>query len=145
MAVGTADWAPLPLRYAVGAVFFVHGANIVFGDLAEWGRRFGEAGFPMADLVAITVGILEFTGGICLIMGLFTRFFALVLASMAAITLIKVKWHLGFVIPEGGLGWQGGGFQFELTLIAANLALLLTGGGLLSIDRLISGDADLET
>ncbi|MBM3268473.1 MAG: DoxX family protein [Candidatus Sericytochromatia bacterium] len=142
MALATADWAPLPLRYAVGAVFFVHGANIVFGDLPEWGRRFAEVGFPMADLAAILVGVLEFSGGICLIMGLFTRFFALILCALAAIALIKIKWTLGFVVGDGALGWQGSGYEFELTLVAANLALVLTGGGLLSIDRLISPEDD---
>ena len=77
-------------------------------------------------------------------MGLFTRFFALALGCVAAITLIKAKWALGFVISDAGLGWQGGGYEFELTLIAANLALLLTGGGMLSIDRLISGESEFE-
>lgn len=144
MALGTADWAPLPLRYVLGAVFFVHGANIVFGDLAEWSGRFARAGFPAPELLAVVVGVLEFAGGICLIMGLFTRFFALVLGVLAAIAMIKVKWTLGFVVSDSGLGWQGGGYEFELTLVAANLALLLTGGGLLSIDRLISGDSDFD-
>jgi putative oxidoreductase len=144
MALSTADWSPLPLRYVVGAVFFVHGANIVFGDLPEWGRRFAEVGFPFADLLAIVVGVLEFSGGICLIMGLFTRFFALVLGALAAIALIKVKWTLGFSVSDGALGWQGGGYEFELTLIAANLALVLTGGGLLSIDRLIAPEDDSD-
>lgn len=144
MALGTADWAPLPLRYVLGAVFFVHGANIVFGDLPEWSRRFAEAGFPAPDLVSVVVGVLEFAGGICLIMGLFTRFFALVLGVLAATAMIKVKGTVGFVVSDTGLGWQGGGYEFELTLVAANLALLLTGGGLLSIDRLIGGDSDLE-
>jgi putative oxidoreductase len=143
MALGTADWAPLPLRYVIGAVFFVHGANIVFGELPEWGNRFAAAGFPAADVLAILVGVLEFAGGICLIMGLFTRFFALVLGALAAVALIKVKWTLGFVVSDVALGWQGGGYEFELTLIAANLALVLTGGGLLSIDRLIGSD-DLD-
>ncbi len=144
MALATADWSPLPLRYVVGAVFFVHGANIVFGDLPEWSRRFAEAGFPYSDLTSVLVGVLEFSGGICLIMGLFTRFFALVLGALAAIALIKVKWTLGFAVTEGALGWQGGGYEFELTLIAASLALMLTGGGLLSIDRLIAPEDDFD-
>src|ERR1700722_16819218 len=43
--------------------------------------RFTLLGFPLPDLTAYSIGVLEIVGGICLLLGLFTNLFALLFAG----------------------------------------------------------------
>ena len=66
----------------------------------------------------------EFAGGICLIVGLFTRFFAFLVAINMIVAIVTVNIHHGY---------QGSEYSLALTGIA--LMLLLAGPGRPALDR----------
>lgn len=115
------------LRFVVGFLFICHGASKMFGVL---GGSMGS-GKPavLGSLLGVS-GVLEFFGGILLLVGLFTRPVALLIAIEMIVAYFKV--HL----PRGPWPLLNRG---ELPVVYCFLLLYLAsvGGGLFSLDRLI--------
>ena len=80
---------------------------------------------------AYVIMFLETVGGICLIIGLFTRFFAAALAIEMLVALLVV--HL----PKGYAA-GGGGYEYVLLIGAVCFAIAIRGGGPYSVDRILS-------
>ena len=91
---------------------------------------FGQIGIPLPTVSATVVILVEFLGGIALILGLATRPAALLLAIDMAGAIFFVHFKNGFYVNHGG-------YEFALSLLAACLALTFSGGGSLAIDSLI--------
>jgi putative oxidoreductase len=131
----TAGLDTLPLRVGAGVIFAAHGAQKLFGwfggygleGTAGWMTSIGlEPGLPMAVLA----GGAEFFGGLLLIIGLFVRPVALMLAITMVVAIVTV--HL-----EHGLFLSNNGYEFGLALLVISAALAVRGAGSLSIDRLL--------
>jgi putative oxidoreductase len=114
----------LVLRVAIGASFIFHGYPKL-GDPARWLKAFPGFGFP--SYFAYISGILEVFGGGLLILGLFTRGAALLLAIEMGLVLGRTT------LPQVGV-YAFGRYELPLLLGASALALATTGAGMISLD-----------
>ena len=123
-------WGITILRVVVGIVFVAHGGQKLFvwgfGNVAGF---FGQVGIPAPMVAAVIVTLVEFLGGLALLLGLFTRWAAIPLAVNMLGAILTVHWKGGFFLPDG--------FEFALTLLAANVTLAFLGSGEASVDRLL--------
>lgn len=131
-----AGWGALILRVPVGLILAAHGAQKLFGwfggyGLEATGQWMASIGLVPGLLMAFLAGAAEFFGGLALALGLLTRPAALVNAIAMAVATFVV--HL-----ENGLFMSNNGYEYALVLLAASLALMVAGGGKLSVDRAIS-------
>jgi putative oxidoreductase len=120
--------AALLLRLAIGIVFIIHGypkfSTAQRKQGGEWMKSMGlPAGFILFGAV------VEFFGGIALVLGIFTQIIALLFAlwMLSTLWLSKVKMKKKFA----------GGYEVDIILLVASLALAAIGAGALSIDRLL--------
>jgi putative oxidoreductase len=116
------------LRVAVAAVFINHGRQklFVYGFAGVTGA-FTQMGVPFPGIMGPLIGLLEFFGGVALLLGFLTRPLAIgfVLDMLGAILLVQLK--KGF-----------SGFELEFLLLGSSLALALTGAGRFSVDALLA-------
>lgn len=104
------DWGLYALRLAVAVIFIYHAVPKLKGKM---GQTF------------VFLGVVELVSGIGLILGVYVQLAALLLAvvMVGAIYMKIAKWNAPFSAHDK-TGWE-----FDLILLAANLAILLTGGG----------------
>ena len=116
------------LRIVVGIVFIVHGAQklFVFG-IGGVTAGFAQMHIPLASVAAPVVAIVEFVGGIALVLGFFTRIAAILLAIDMAGAIVFVHGRNGFFLPMG--------FEFAFSLFGACVALAIGGAGEYSVDN----------
>ena len=116
------------LRVAVAAVFINHGRQklFVYGFAGVTGA-FTQMGVPFPGIMGPLIGLLEFFGGVALLLGFLTRLLAIgfVLDMLGAILLVQLK--KGF-----------SGFELEFLLLGSSLALALAGAGRFSVDALLA-------
>ena len=122
-------WAFTVLRVVVGIVFMAHGAQKLFiMGLPGVAGFFGKLGLPFPFLTGVVVTVLEGVGGLALVLGIGTRLAAGLLALDMVGAIVTVHLSQGFFLPKG--------MEFALTLLAANLALVLGGPGRLAVEGL---------
>src|ERR1019366_6707919 len=114
----------LVLRLALGASFMFHGYPKL-SEPARWLKAFQSYGLP--SYFAYISGILELFGGGLLVLGLFTRGAALLLAIEMGLMLGRVE------LPTVGI-YAFGKYELPLLLCAAAVALATTGAGVISFD-----------
>lgn len=132
--------AQLFIRLALGVVMFPHGAQKVLGWFGGPGitntlQAFAGMGFPEWSVVALMV--VESLGAVLLVFGFLTRLWAVGIGMS-----ITICMFLGHVKHGFFMNWlgqqQGEGFEYHLLVIGICLALLIKGGGALSVDRKLS-------
>jgi putative oxidoreductase len=116
------------LRVVVGAIFIAHGAQKLFViGIPGLTGGFGQMHIPLPAISAPGVAILEFVGGIALVIGLYTRVFSILLAIDMLGAIVFVHARNGFFAPMG--------FEFPFSLLGACVALAIAGAGEYSVDN----------
>jgi len=125
------SWGLTVLRVVVGIVFLKHGWQKLFvWHFAGVAGFLGHLGVPLPMVAAVVLSLVEFLGGAALLLGVFTRWAAWLLAIDMVVAILLVHLKNGFFMPQG--------YEFALTLLAANIALALTGSGVASVDATLA-------
>jgi putative oxidoreductase len=129
----------LILRVGLAVIFLYHGLEkILMGDVGTtWIHRMYEKGPVMVPESFTFSGIQflvawgEFLGGLALAIGLLTRLasLGLILIQLGAIYLVTA--------PRGFSFERGGGYEYNLALVAMCLALMVLGAGMWSVDSVL--------
>jgi putative oxidoreductase len=114
----------LALRLALGLIFFSHG----YPKLAHQGG--GMQGFfiqhGLPGYFVYISGVLEVFGGMLLVLGLFTRGAALLLAIEMGVAIWKVHSSGGYLAVHN--------YEFPMAAMTACIALATVGAGMISLD-----------
>jgi len=130
-------WVTVPLRLALAIIFFAHGSQKVLGSfggkgLSVWAS--GQTPFSFMRPAWLWLGaaaISELVGSILVFIGLFTRVGAFLIACVMLTAIAGVHWPHLFA--------KDNGMELPLALLAISLALVIAGGGQLSVDRALTG------
>ena len=125
------DIAYSALRVIIGIILLVHGWTKIgtFG-LAGVTGFMAKSGLEPAMAFARAAIFLETVGAICIIIGLFTRFFAAALAIEMLIGLLAVHLKAGFSAAHGG-------YEYILLIGVVLFAIAIRGGGPYSAEQMI--------
>ena len=128
------EFGLLLLRSVVGVTLAAHGAQKLFGWFGGYGLDgtggFMESlGFRPGRRHALMAGLVETGAGLFLAIGLLTPFAAAGVVAVMVVAAVTVHLKAGFFVT-------GGGYEYNLVLGAAALALAFTGPGALSLDAL---------
>ncbi|HNA27939.1 MAG TPA: DoxX family protein [Nitrospira sp.] len=134
-------WTGFILRMTVGLVMLPHGAQKMLG----W---FGGSGFDgtmgfftqkmgLPWIVACLVIIGEFFGSLGLLAGLLTRVTAASFIVIMLGAILTVHAPVGFFMNWFGQQ-QGEGYEYHLLVIGMAAALLMTGAGRWSLDKIVA-------
>jgi putative oxidoreductase len=119
------------VRTVVGIMFLMHvSGKFKIGAAAVAANTLSKNGIEPALMWAYVIIFLESVGGVCLIIGLFTRFFAAALAIEMLVALL-------FVHLSKGYAAGGGGYEYVLLIGAVCFSIAIRGGGPYSVDRFI--------
>jgi putative oxidoreductase len=136
----TSDIAALLLRVALGLIFIPHGYSKVFGSGGPAVFASDLPSYHIPAFLGYVSAYAEFFGAILLIVGLLTRLDAFLLACTMAVAVVVVQ------LPDAINGAEPGankffeamkGIELPFALFAGSAALVLIGGGRLSLDALL--------
>src|SRR5262245_43403363 len=129
-------WATVPIRLGLGAVMIGHGAQNVLGTFGGPGfNTFISGNTPFTFMRPTSAwlaaaAISELVGGILVTLGLLTRVGAFFIGCVMVTAIVGIHWPHFFANNRG--------FEYPLSLLAMALSLLISGGGALSVDTLLS-------
>ncbi len=126
------------LRLTLAIVIFPHGAQMAFGWFGGFGFSATMIYLTQTEnlpwLVSLLVILMQVLFPLMLLIGLAIRLVVIGLIGLF-IGMILTS-HLDFGLFMNWLGTQKGeGFEYHLLAIGMSVSLLITGGGLYSIDR----------
>jgi putative oxidoreductase len=119
------DFASIVLRLAVGTLFVYHGyPKLTTMRKGEWMKNMG-----MPTALVPFGGFVEFFGGLGLLIGLLTP----IIAVLSVLWMLSTTWFAMSKLKKKYFG----GYELDITLLLAALALAFIGGGSFSLDHLI--------
>lgn len=128
------DYFYLAFRVIIGLMFIQHGAQKLFGSFEGPGiQGFAEfLGIPIA--LAYIPAIIEFFGGLFIVIGLLTRWAALISAIEIVIAYIIAH------VPQGVIPIVNGG-ELAVLFFASFLIILVYGARKWGLDKVLFRDA----
>jgi len=116
-----APYAAFFMRLAVGAVFLRHGITKFHSGVPAVAGFLHGVGVPFASVGAVIIIAVETVGAACVLLGIFTRFWAACMAVEMVVAILAAK------LP------QGGNIELEGLLLAGAITLVALGDGPLSV------------
>ena len=122
-------------RLILGAIFFYHGAQKLFGWFGGYGLKGtggffeGALGMKPGVLFAFASGAAELIGSLLLLTGWFNPIGPALIVSVMIVAILTV--HL----PKG-FDNNAGGYEYNLANIAGSLAIAGAGNGAFSLDAI---------
>ena len=107
-----APYAAFFMRLAVGGVFLSRGIDRIHGGIPN---------FSVGSLLILIVIVIETVGAACVLLGMWTRFWATAMAVFMVVTIVATK------LP------QHANIELEALLLAGAVTLMALGDGPLSI------------
>jgi putative oxidoreductase len=132
----------LLLRLVLGVTLAGHGVQKLFGWFGGHGLKatsagFAGMGFRAPTAMVLMAGLSEAAGGAGVALGFLTPFAALALVSTMIVAVETAHWAKGF--------WAyAGGYEYNLLISAAAIAVAATGPGRFSLDRAFGWDDNLS-
>jgi len=122
------EWSLALLRVVLGVIFLYHGYLKLFvpGGFTGTVGFFTSLGIPVPAYSALLVSVVEFVGGILLVLGVLSRWSAVLLLVDMLVAFFLVHLRNGFLVSKGG-------YEFVLVLIAGLVVVLASGAGKLSV------------
>lgn len=117
------------IRVTVGGTLLVHGINRAAMPLSRAAEEMAKLGHEPAMAFAVLALLNETVGAVCVILGLFTRFFAASIAIELAMISLQ--------FAPNGYAWSKHGWEFVFLWGLIFFAIALRGGGPYSLDRKI--------
>lgn len=135
-----ARWAPIPLRLIVGYGFMQHG----FAKFSKGPEAFAvilhAIGVPAPHLMAWLTILIEFFGGLAVLLGALVPLASLPMAATLLVAMVTVHLPYGFSsikimsVTAGRAQFGPPGYEVDLLYIACLATLVLGGSGPMSID-----------
>lgn len=145
-----ADWAPLPIRLAVGYGFMAHG----YAKLSRGPEKFAVVlhtlGVPEPLLAAWAATLTELVGGAAVLAGVLISWVSIPMSVVLLTALVTVHLPYGFFsvkfaeVTEAGIKFGTVGYEILLLYLAGLVALVLGGPGALSLESWIEGRRQRE-
>jgi uncharacterized membrane protein YphA (DoxX/SURF4 family) len=121
------EWGITVLRVGTGASFLIHDGETILHKLI----------YHPEELVSLRSGqvILLSLCGAALVLGLFTRWVSVVLATGMLVDILFVEWPSSLFSEPGS---QDLGFEYASLRLIASLALVLAGPGRAALDCIVT-------
>lgn len=129
------DVALLILRITVGLIFLTHGWPKLTNGASGTAEFFGQLGIPAPGISAWFITLLEFGGGLALILGALVSILSVLFILHMTIGIFLVHLSNGWYV----IGPGQGGSEFNVLLIACLLVFILAGPGRPTVDEVLSG------
>jgi putative oxidoreductase len=110
---------------SIGVIFIVHSLKKFDPSWQEWLISIG-----IPPELQLPIALTEFIGGILLVVGVLTRITSSIFAVILLGAIFYIRWENGFFISKGGWEW-------DLVMLSAVLAIIVAGPGRISISYLV--------
>lgn len=128
----------LLVRLALGIIFIAHGyVKLFVYGIGGVVHSFASMGIPVPAVAGTIVTLLEFFGGIAILLGLLTRWVSILFVIEFIVAILKVHLQNGFFIGPGTDGKFHYGFEFAFLILFTSLALSITKAGDYSLDYIL--------
>lgn len=116
-----APYAAFFMRLAVGGIFLRHGITKFHNGVPALAGFLHSVHIPFASVWAVIIIAVETVGAACVLLGIFTRFWAACMAVEMVVAILAVKYP------------QRGNIELEGLLLAGAITLVALGDGPLSV------------
>ncbi len=109
---------------SIGIIFIVHSLKKFDPSWQEW-----LIGIGLPPELQLPIALAELIGGVLLVIGVLTRITGAVFAVILMGAIFHIRWENGFFVSKGGWEW-------DLVMLAAVLAIIVAGPGRVSISHI---------